>query len=239
MTDPGVLRTLDDPSLTVKDRHATIYREIRQRICLLDYAPGQQLSEAALAEEFGISRTPVRRVLARLEEEGLVQSVHGVGTMVTDADIAELEQEYRLRVELTALTGRLDPVFPDGAYMTRLQILIDRAADMSRGGTPKSFTQLDMDVFETLMDLTGNEPLRQILERLYYKTKRLWVVRAIKSELDLKEEFRIFLHELEAIQIALESGDLDAVAQIQRAHISMSFNRLLAGTPHQSHGSVV
>ena len=38
---------------------------------------------------------------------------------------------------------------------------------------------------------------------------------------------RIFLHELEAIQIALTSGDLQAVADIQRAHISMSFNRLM------------
>ncbi len=64
-----------------------MHADIRQRICLLDFPPGAQLSETALAEEFGTSRTPVRRVLARLEEEGLVQSVHGVGTLVTDADI--------------------------------------------------------------------------------------------------------------------------------------------------------
>jgi DNA-binding GntR family transcriptional regulator len=183
---------VNDTSLTVKDRHAAMHASLRQRICLLDYPPGTQLSEIALAKEFGTSRTPMRRVLARLEEEGLVQSVHGVGTLVTDADITELEQAYRLRVELTALTG-----------------------------------QLDMDVFQTLLDLTANDPLRQVLERLYYRTKRLWLVRAIKAELDLEEEYRIFLHELEAIQIALKSGDLQAVAHIQRAHISMSFNRLL------------
>lgn len=217
----------DDVPLTVKDRHAAIHTEIRQRICLLDYPPGAQLSEVTLAEEFGTSRTPIRRVLARLEEEGLVQSVHGVGTLVTDADITELQQEYRLRVELTALTGRLDPVMPGEAFLDRLQWLIDRATEMTRTGTPRSFTELDMDVFQTLLDLTENDPLRQILERLYYKTKRLWLVRAIKAELDLKEEYRIFLHELEAIQIALHSGDLEAVAQLQRAHISMSFNRLL------------
>ena len=216
-----------DEGLSAKDRHAVMHHEIRQRICLLDVPPGAQLSETALAEEFGTSRTPVRRVLARLEDEGLVQSVHGVGTIVTDANITELSQEYRLRVELTALTGRLDPVPPSADFMTRLQSLIDRAKAMIPDGTPRAFTQLDMDVFETLIDLTANEPLRQVLERLYYKTKRLWLVRAIRAELDLNAEFRIFLHELETIETALHSGDLEAVARIQQAHISMSFNRLL------------
>lgn len=113
---------------------------LRQRICLLDYPPGTQLSEIALAQEFGISRTPMRRVLARLEEEGLVHSVHGVGTIVTDANITELEQAYRLRVELTALTGRLDPVLPDTVFLDRLQGLIDRAAEMAVSGTPQSLS---------------------------------------------------------------------------------------------------
>ena len=214
-------------ALSVKDRHASMHGEIRQRICLLDYPPGTQLSESVLADEFGTSRTPMRSVLARLEGEGLVRSVHGVGTIVTDADIMELEQAYRLRVELTALTGRLDPVMPDASFMERLDGLIARAAGMTADGTPKAFTKLDMDSFQTLLELTANDPLRQVLERLYYQTKRLWLVRAIKSELDLCEEYRIFLHELEAIQIGLQSGDLNAVAQMQRAHISMSFNRLI------------
>lgn len=217
----------NDIGLTVKDRHAAMHNTLRRRICLLDYPPGTQLSEIALAQEFGISRTPMRRVLARLEEEGLVHSVHGVGTIVTDANITELEQAYRLRVELTALTGRLDPVLPDTVFLDRLQGLIDRAAEMAVSGTPQSFTVLDMEVFEALLELTANEPLRQVLERLYYQTKRLWLVRAIKAELDLQEEYEIFLHELEAIQLAIRSGDLNAVAQIQQAHISMSFNRLL------------
>ncbi|MCI5109870.1 MAG: GntR family transcriptional regulator [Marivita sp.] len=216
-----------DAGLTVKDRHALMHDALRQRICLLDYPPGTQLSEITLAKEFGTSRTPMRRVLARLEEEGLVQSVHGVGTLVTDANLTELEQAYRLRIELTALTGTLDPVVPDATFMARLDDLIARSSAMAHSGTPRSFTELDMDVFQTLLELTANEPLRQVLERLYYQTKRIWLVRAIKAQLDLQDEYDIFRHELEAIRIALRSGDLNAVAQIQRAHISMSLNRLL------------
>ncbi|MBT8154180.1 GntR family transcriptional regulator [Epibacterium ulvae] len=218
--------TTPDPSATVRDRHEALHAEIRRRICLLDYAPGQRLSEVALAEEFGTSRTPMRRVLARLEDEGLVQSLHGVGTLVTDADIAALEQEYHLRLELTELTGRLDPVMPDAVFLATLDQLIARGAQMVRDGTPRDFTAFDMEVFQVLLQLTGNLPLRDTLERLYYKTKRIWLTAAIEAQLDLQAEFRIFHHELEAIRIALHSGDLDAVAHIQRAHISMSFQRL-------------
>ncbi len=102
-------------SPSARDRFERMHAVIRTRICLLDYAPGTRLSEEALAAEFGVSRTPLRRVLARLESEGLLQSVHGVGTFVTDVDIAELAQTYQLRFELAELTGRLGAVAPDEA----------------------------------------------------------------------------------------------------------------------------
>lgn len=212
--------------LNARDRHDAMHREIRERICLLFYPPGIRLSEAALAEEFGTSRTPIRRVLARLEDEGLVHSQHGVGTFVNDSDIEALEQAYRLRLELTELAGSLDPVAPDDAFLQRLDHLIERGAQIIQTGTPIEFTRFDMDVFQTLLELTANVPLRQTLERLYYQTKRIWLKSAIEARLDLEEEFKIFHHELESIRLALKSNDLQAVAHIQRAHISMSFNRL-------------
>ncbi|HEU4986394.1 MAG TPA: winged helix-turn-helix domain-containing protein, partial [Rhizobiaceae bacterium] len=66
-----------------RQRFDRIYSALRTRICLLDYPPGMRLREEDLAEEFETSRTPIRRVLARLEDEGLLRSVHGVGTIVT------------------------------------------------------------------------------------------------------------------------------------------------------------
>lgn len=211
---------------SARDRHDAMHEEIRRRISLLDYPPGMRLSEAELAEEFGTSRTPVRSVLARLEGEGLVQSVHGVGTFVTDAEIGALEQVYRLRVELAELAGRLDPVLPDAAFLARLDGLIGRAREMVTDGDPRGFTRLDMDVFELLNGLTANAPLREMTERLYYQTKRIWLTAAIAARLDLGAEYAIFLSELEAVRDALEAGDMEAVGHIQRAHISMSMKRL-------------
>src|SRR3546814_3282527 len=83
--------------------------EIRERICLLTYPPGTRLSEAALAAEFGVSRTPIRRVLAHLEAGGLVESRHGVGTVVTTIDLPRLREIYALRMRLAELIGELAP----------------------------------------------------------------------------------------------------------------------------------
>lgn len=212
---------------SARKRYSKIHFEIRRRICLLDYPPGVRLSEEALATEFGTSRSPIRQVLARLEGEGLVKSVHGVGTFVTDANIGELEQAYRLRVELVGLTHLLSPRTPDSILMEELHALRGRSKEMLKSGNPRAFTQLDMDLFETLMKLTGNEPLREICERLYYRTKRIWIKSAVATALDLKEEFYMFDRELEDIISALEIGDMVAFGDIQKAHISMSFQRLL------------
>ncbi len=209
-----------------QERFTRLHREIRRRICLLDYAPNTRLSEADLATEFGTSRTPVRRVLGRLEDEGLVQSVQGVGTFVTDYDISELEQVYQLRLELLDLMPQLSPQMPDEDWMSQMAVLSKRSKAILADPDPRAFTELDMDHFALMVQLTANQELREITERLYFKTKRIWVQSAVMSAIDLALELAIFDREIDDIIAALKIGDLSAVASIQKAHISMSFQRL-------------
>lgn len=226
MPDAAPLPFDQDAPISARERFEAMHFEIRRRICLLDCAPGTRLSEVALAAEFGTSRTPLRRVLARLEDEGLVQSVHGVGTFVTDSDIRELEQVYELRVELVELTARLDPCPPDQALMDNFHALSKRSKEVMESRDPRAFTALDMDLFQSLMKLTRNKALREVCERLYYKTKRIWIKSALVAQIDLTEELQVFDREIDDIIAALKIGDLVAVANIQKAHISMSFRRL-------------
>jgi DNA-binding GntR family transcriptional regulator len=207
-------------------RHEAIYTAIRQRISLLDYQPGQRLSEEVLAEEFGISRTPLRRVLAILESEGLVRSVQSVGTIVTDIDIATLTQVYKLRMELAELMGRIDPAPVTESIIASLQAILARFDALGPSPETRVFAQINIDFFHAIVALTENEPLREISERLYYQTARIW----IKSidRIDLTEEISIFRREVSDILAAVELGDLESVGHIRRAHISMSFHRLKA-----------
>lgn len=215
-------------SLSARDRVDQLHDEIRNRICLLDYLPGAKLSETELADEFGISRTPLRRVLARLEDEGLVTSVHGVGTFVTDVDYNELAQVYRLRKELVVLQTQLDPVPPSSDLLNRFRAILARAEALKRAPSAREFSLMDRDMFLTLLDLTANEPLRQMSERLYFRTARIWLQQVTASRIDLMQEIEIYAREVADILGALEMGDLDAVGHIRRGHISLSFSRMKA-----------
>ena len=214
--------TRERPS--ARARSERIYRTLRDRICLLDYPPGARLSEEELAAEFEISRTPLRKVLARLEAEGLIGSVHGVGTLVTDVDVEELAQVYALRMELAPLLGCLDPVPLTAARLDRIRAMIAECDAVADQGDARAFAALNIAFVQEVHQLTGNLPLREISERLYIQVAR--VVVKMMPDLGRAAEFRAFRREMAEVLAAAEIGDWDAIGHIRRAHISMSFTRM-------------
>lgn len=231
----GTMNHATQPSTNAAmNRLARIHDEIRTRICLLDYAPGAKLSEEVLAAEFGVSRTPMRRVLTRLESEGLVQSLHGVGTFVTDLASVDLEQTYRLRLELAELVGRVDPVAPSEQLVGEFRELAMRSRALVAAPEPRSFARLIMDYSLTFLQLTANRPLRSVSERLYFQTTRIWLKSVFSSSLDLRAEVEIFDTEINAVLRAIEMADVHAASLIQRASISMSFARLRRASGNSS-----
>lgn len=212
------------PKSLSRERFDRIYKAIRDRICLLEYEPGTRLAEEELAQEFGISRTPIRSVLSRLEGEGLLQSRHGVGTFVTDVDIEALTQVFQLRMELAVLLGKLEPIARSPDDIARVRALLTRCDELTGELDPQEFARLNMDFFQELAAMTGNQPLREISERLYYLTTRIWLKSV--TRLNLPDEVVVFRREMADILTAMEIGDLEAVGHIRRSHISMSFNRM-------------
>ena len=207
-----------------RERFERIYKAIRDRICLLEYQPGERLGEEELAREFQVSRTPIRRVLSRLESEGLLESRHGVGTFVTDVDIDALAQVFQLRMELAELIGKLDPIPRSEADLARVRSLLARCDELLKAPDAKVYARINMDFFQELSATMGNAPLREISERLYYLTTRIWL-KAV-PHLNLRDEIVVFRREVADVLAAMEVGDLEAVGHIRRSHISMSVKRM-------------
>jgi DNA-binding GntR family transcriptional regulator len=87
-----------------------------------------------------------------------------------------------------------------------------------------------MDFFGEISAMTGNQPLRDISERLYFQTSR--IVLKLMPKLNLAEEFAAFRREMEDVLGAMEVGDLASVGHIRRSHISMSFQRMMRYAGH-------
>lgn len=215
-----------DVPQNARERFERMHAILRTRICLLDYPPGMRLSEEALAAELGTSRTPLRRVLVRLEGEGLVQSVHGVGTFVTDADLAELEQTYQLRLELAELLGIMGPTPPDPVLWETLRSLSAEVRALADQPDARRFGELNMAFFLSFHRITSNAPLREICERLFFQTSRIWLKSMAAAQIDVGAEVSIFADEIDEVLRALAIGDVRSAALIHRAHISMSFERM-------------
>ncbi|MFZ7092089.1 GntR family transcriptional regulator [Primorskyibacter sp. 2E233] len=205
-------------------RFQRLYGALRTRICLLEYPPGTRLSEEVLAAEFGTSRTPLRRVLARLEDEGLVVSRHGVGTLVTDVELTEMAQVYALRLELAQLVGTLSPVAITPSMLSRIDDFAAQGVALAQAPDAQTFAQLNMEYHAFGLSLSENMALQNTAERLYFLTARIWL-KSI-SRLDLERECATFSDEIQQTREALHIGDLQAAALIRRSHISMSFHRL-------------
>jgi DNA-binding GntR family transcriptional regulator len=214
------------PESAAGRRFRQIYEEIRSRISLLDYAPGTRLREEALAEEFGVSRTPLRRVLFRLQSEGLLESVQGVGTIVTDISNQELYQVYQLRMELAPLLARLSPLPITPETVARFKDLYDQSIQLLDAPTARGYCVVNIATFHALADLTGNAPLRKSMELHFYQTASIWLKSLGKNDVvtecqNLHQEIRDFYH-------AVKIGDVDALAHLWRAHTSASVSRLKA-----------
>lgn len=215
------LTTLSD----AEQRFQVVYQTLRSRIVLLDYVPGSRLSEEQLAEEFKVSRTPIRRVLNRLEIEGLLEIRHGAGSFVTELSMPELLEVFQLRMELVRLMDILTPKAATQEVLQRLAALQTACLDVANDPKPKRrFAEINVEVFTTFMQLVGNQPLREVLEQLFYRTARMWPYWL--DEQNVRVEADIFYAEIgDAIRL-LANNQYPSFGHLYRCHLAMACQRL-------------
>ena len=206
-----------------RSQAAEIHRVLRDRICLLRYRPGELLGEIELAEEFGVSRTPVRQALQRLDYEGLVETKNGVGTMVTGLDSQQFKDVYALRLRLSEMIGEFGAAERCAAALEQVMALRPRVAELPASRDFEEFWQINHELHFAINGLIGNTAMREIHDRLYFVAARVWY-----SFVDRmwEEEVSFLGEELEELNRALRANDIRAVGFVQRNYISYGLSRV-------------
>lgn len=134
---------------TIMSRFDDMLHRLRLRICMMDPDHTHILYENSLAEEFGVSRTPVRQVLQRLAYEHQVETRTGIGTVVPQLSPDGMTQDIRL------LSGLLDLASTLGDSTNLPQALAEKAQLLARGANCKdtSTDQTRTQIFETHSDI--------------------------------------------------------------------------------------
>ena len=133
--------------------------------------PGERLSEIGIAEKLGISRTPIRAALARLEQEGLIEPIPSGGYAVRSFTRDEVIDAIELRGVLEGTAARLAAergVQP--ARLRGIKVLL-RGLDETMPGQPEDmafdrYVELNAQFHEALADLAGSETIRREIERV-------------------------------------------------------------------------
>ncbi len=140
------------------------YSHVRDGILSARYPDHELLAEGAIADEVGVSRTPVREALLRLEAEGMIRLLPKRGALVLPVTAAEWRDvlDTRLLVELHAALSVL--AAGDGpALATRLAGPLQALADAAENGDVPGYVAADRDFHASIVAAGGN----QILNRLY------------------------------------------------------------------------
>lgn len=208
----------------VGERFTRIYTELRNRICTNRYPPGTVLNESELADEFGLSRTPIRSVLQKLNHDGLVETRNGVGTFVSEVDNQTAEDLYRLRMKLAELIGEFSPSVDPSVHIPRFESLLQLAGELGAKPDFEAFGQINVAVTDAIADLIESAALKEVTTLLYFRTARIW--HKTIPDLDWDEECMLIKAELNEILRSLRMGDVAGVGFIRRNFIAMASSRL-------------
>ena len=206
-----------DQRFAGRNLSAFVYEQVRERICLLRYPPGTLLRETELAKEFSVSRTPIREVLQRLEVEDFVETKNGVGTIVTGVDFKAFKDVYDLRLKLAELIGQLSPNPCTDAHISEMGALLERARALSDVRDTEEFWRINHERQRIIASLIGNTALRRMYDLFYYQTARVWFQLVVEM---WPEQVDALCTELGDLIRAMKSGDTQAVAFVERNHLS-------------------
>jgi len=201
-----------------------IYEEIRERICLLQYEPGALISENALATEFDVSRSRMRRVFWQLNNDGLINISRGSGAVVTAVDIKSLKEVYVVRQKLIELLGELRPARITPEMFAELESLLPEIQQTRDQYDPVLLAKLYYKFHRVMLALIRNTFLRQITDQLYHRTARVWL--QLLPDLNWQKEVDVMFDEVSSVLEALRADDLPKVAQIRREHMAMLIQRI-------------
>lgn len=198
-----------------KDAYTLILEAIEQG----DYRPGDRLVESDLAERFGVSRTPVREALQRLETQSMLAR-DGRSLIVASLDHNQLAELYVVRAELEGLAARLAAKHASPEEVRVLRQMVE--ADRAHLNDPAAMSRANKRFHKQIHLASHNRHLVSQLD-LVHRSMALLATTSLAAE----GRAEASLVEHDAIVRAIEANDGEAAQMALRAHISKAFETRL------------
>lgn len=207
---------VDPMRASIGDRHLSlrdqVLAELRRRIIDAEYRPGERLTEDRLAEDFGVSRNPVREALRVVEAEGFVVLQPRRGAVVADPDERLMRDMFAARAVLEPLAARIAAERASEEQLHGLRRLLDRAREATEADDLATVAELNTELHGAVAQMSGNRWLVQFSTSMYRHVH--WVFRlgaSARAVHSWQEHVRLVE--------ALESRDPDAAERAAADHV--------------------
>jgi DNA-binding GntR family transcriptional regulator len=192
------------------------YRDIRDRLVMLDIRPGAPLNDDQLARALGAGRTPVREALKRLEYERLVVAYPRRGTFATEVNITDLAHISEVRQQLEPSAAASAARRATAADRSRLGVVLEELERASSAELSSDrLMRLDMQVHRSIYATTHNPYLEDTLVRYDNLATRIWCL-----FIDRLPDIAGHVAEHHPLVRAVIDGDAVGAAELTAGHIS-------------------
>lgn len=177
--------------------------------------PGDQLVEERMAEQFGVSRAPIREALHQLQVLGLVEKRPYRGSFVSTVDEQEIVELQELRVVLEDMAVRLCTTNLSDDTISTLETIVDNMARVAKKGDRRQILVYDADFHDAIVHCSGNQLLADVWELVGVKMRRFLYLKRHHTH----ERIEDVVTAHAAILDAIKSGDPQQASRALQAHL--------------------
>ncbi|MCR5666345.1 MAG: GntR family transcriptional regulator [Eubacterium sp.] len=192
-----------------------VFKTLREAILKGDLKPGERLMEVQLAEQLGVSRTPIREAIRKLELEGMAVTMPRRGAVVAKMTEKDMEDVLQIRRALDELSVTIACEQISMSQMKQLEEAQKNFEEQIKHGDMKEITNADVEFHNIIYQSTGNERLWQIMKGFSEQMYR-YRVEYLKEE----ENYPTLVDEHRQIVEGLKRRDKEAVVEIMRRHVT-------------------
>jgi len=199
-----------------------VTESLRLAILQGHFEPGEKLDQDLIAEEFEVSRTPIREALRILESEGFIEVRPHRGAFIATVSQQDIHEIYDVRKLLEAeMVRQVTPLISD-SVLDELEKSLDENQAALDSDNKTSHVESDIFFHETILKFVENKLLKEILDSLNNRIIR------IRSFAQLQPGFHLVesLEEHRAIFKAMQQRDSEAAAKAMRVHLENSSLRI-------------
>jgi len=198
----------------------TAYDQLFQAIERREFKSGDRLLETELAAHFGVSRTPIREAIRRLEAEGVVEHKPRVGAIVRTLGQQEIVELYEMRIVLETTAAAMAAKHASNAEIRTLESL--NLAMAAAADDPVEVAVLNRKFHRCIMDAARN----QFLSHSYQALSHALILLG-KTTLETPDRVSTVTTQHTAVIAALAAGDGDAASDAMRVHMETSLDHRL------------